>query len=135
VIPVEDGDRGVGLDEVSGDFARSRGGEAHGLGLVAIELHDESLDVEDDVGDIFHDAGEGHELVIGAGDPDAGDRSALEAREEDATKAVADGGAEAALERLDLEPPVAAVVPVVIGHDAGRKFQASPTNPHGGTLQ
>jgi hypothetical protein len=72
--------------------------------------------------------------VLGAGDPDAGDRSALEAREEDATEAVADGGAEAALERLDHEPP-SGVVPVVIGHDAGRKFQASPANPHGGTLQ
>jgi hypothetical protein len=41
VILVEDGDRGVGLDEVGGDFARAGGGEAHGLGLIALELHDQ----------------------------------------------------------------------------------------------
>jgi hypothetical protein len=53
-ILVEDRDGGVGLDEVGGDLARALAARRHGLGLVALEAHDQVLDVEDDVGDILH---------------------------------------------------------------------------------
>ena len=48
------------------------------LGLVGIELHDQALDVEDDVGDIFHHAGQAGEFVLGAFEADMGDGRAFE---------------------------------------------------------
>jgi len=87
-VLVEDGQGGVGLDHVGGDLAGALGGELHGFGLVAFHLHDEVLDVQDDVGDILHDAGEGAELVLGSLDLDGGHGRALEGAEEDAAEAV-----------------------------------------------
>jgi len=56
------------------------------------------FEVEDDVGDIFDDAWEATEFVLGAFDFDAGDGCAFEAAEEDAAEAVSDGVAVAAFE-------------------------------------
>ena len=87
-------------------IAPAFGDELHLLGLVGVELHDEALDVEDDVGDVFHHAIEAGELVIGALKADMGDGRAFERAEQDAPEAVADGGAEAAFKRLDEKFPV-----------------------------
>ena len=57
------------------------GGELHFLGLVGVELHDQALDVQDDVGDIFHHAGQAGELVLRALEVDVGDGRAFEADE------------------------------------------------------
>jgi hypothetical protein len=77
---------GVGLDEVGGDVARALGGEAHGLGFIALEADDEVLDVEDDVGDVLHHALHGGELVLDALDLHGDDRGALERGEQDAAE-------------------------------------------------
>jgi hypothetical protein len=65
---------------------------------------DQALDVEDDLGDVLLDPGDRGELVQHAVDADAGDRGAGDARQQGATQGVAEGVAEAGLERLDDEP-------------------------------
>ena len=77
--------------------------DAEHLGRVAVVLHDQRLDVEHDVGDVFEHAGHRGELVLGVVDLDLRDRAAFEAGEQDAAQAVADRRAEAALERLGNE--------------------------------
>ena len=74
--------------------------DADGARLLAGVLDHQALDVEDDVGDVLDDAGDGGDLVLHALDLDAGDGTAFQAGQQDAAQAVADGHAEAALERL-----------------------------------
>ena len=74
--------------------------DADGLGLLAGVLDHQALDVEDDVGHVLDDAGDGADLVLHALDLDARDGAAFQAGQQDAAQAVADGHAEAALERL-----------------------------------
>jgi hypothetical protein len=130
VLGIVDGDRGVGLDEVGGHFARPGGREAHGLGFVAVEADDQPLDVENDVGDVLVHAGHGGELVLHALDAHAGHRGALDAREERAAQAVAHGHAEAAFKRFDHEAREGVALRSFIRLHAGRQFQSSPTNMH-----
>jgi hypothetical protein len=59
VIRVVDRHRGVRLDEVGGHLAGAGGGQTHDLGLVAVQAHDEALDVEDDVNDVLEHPGQG----------------------------------------------------------------------------
>ena len=73
------------------------------LGQLAGVLDHQALDVEDDVGHVLDDAGDRADFVLHALDLDAGDGAAFEAGEQDAAQAVADGHAEAALERLGVE--------------------------------
>ncbi len=63
-------------------------------------LERDLLQVQDDIGGVFDDTGDGAEFVIHAFNADRGDGGALDARKEHAAQRVADGGAEAALERL-----------------------------------
>ena len=73
-------------------------------GLVVLAGDDEALDVQDDLGDVFLDTGNGAELVQNAVDADARDGSAGDRGEQGAAKRVAEGVAEAGLQRLDDEP-------------------------------
>jgi hypothetical protein len=77
---------GAALDEPQLDGV---GGEA---------LEPELLDVQDDLGDVFLDAGDRRELLVHVADLDAGDRGALERGQEDAPERVAEGHAVAGLE-------------------------------------
>src|SRR5690606_710502 len=70
------------------------------------------------------------ELVLGALDLDGGDGGALDAGEQDAAEGVADGGAEAALERLDDKAPEVRVIHLRVADDAGGKFKATPADTH-----
>ena len=74
------------------------------VGLVVLGAHDELLDVQDEVGDVFLHTGHGGELVQYAVDADAGDRGARDGREQCAAQRVTEGVTEAGLERLDDEP-------------------------------
>jgi hypothetical protein len=65
---------------------------------------DQTLEVEDDLGDVLLDALDGRELVEHRVDLDARDRGTGDRGEQGATKRVAEGVAEAGLERLDDEP-------------------------------
>ena len=99
-VLVEDLDVAVGLDHAGGDDAGLVGAEVEGLGAFAVELEGNLLEVEDDVGRVLNDAGDGLELVQHALDADGGYGSALDRGEQGAAKCVADGGTEAALKGL-----------------------------------
>ena len=130
---VVDGDRGICLDEVTGHFTGTLGLQTHGLHgvFVALERDDHVLDVEDQVGDIFHDTFERAELVLGTLDLDAGDRGALQGGQQDAAKRVTNGRAEATLEGLDGELSVCIGKRLFIGDHTVGKFQSTPANTHG----
>ena len=77
---------GAALDEPELDGMR---GEA---------LEAKLLDVQDDLGDVFLDAGDRRELLVDVADLDARDRGALERGEQHAPERVAEGHAVAGLE-------------------------------------
>ena len=64
---------------------------------------DQALEVEDDVGDVLLDPRDRGELVRDPLDLDGGHSGALERRQQHAAQRVAEGVAEAAIERLDHE--------------------------------
>ena len=72
--------------------------------MVDVQLQRNLLQVEDDVGRVLDHARNRRELVQHAVDLDGGDRRAFDRGEQHAPQRVADGRAEAALERLRVEP-------------------------------
>ena len=99
-------------------------------GRLAVVLDDQRLDVEHDVGDVFEDAGDRGELVLGAVDLDLRDGAAFQAGQQHAAQAVADRRAEAAFERLGDELAVGrGQGGRVAGHYAGQ-LQSTPSNMH-----
>src|SRR5207248_8707880 len=93
---------------------------------------DQTLEVEDDVGDVLANARKRRELVRDPLDLDRGDRSALERREQHAAQRVPERVTEAAVERLDLEDPALLVHFLVDDpgdlefHQAGASCQSVP---------
>ena len=65
-----------------------------------MKLGDELLDVQHDLRHILLDAGDGGELMLDAGDLDAGGRGAGQGREHDAAQRIAQGGAVAPFQGL-----------------------------------
>ena len=100
------------------------------LGLLGVVLDDQALDVQDQVGDVLDHAGDRRELVLDALDLDLGDGAPFEAGEQDAPQAVADGVAEAAFERLDVEFAEGVGQRVADADDPAGQFQATPTDTH-----
>src|SRR4029077_17973455 len=90
-------------DVPRGDLTGPLLAQVHGDGLVLLGRHDETLEVQDDVGDVFLDAGDGGELVEHTVDANAGDRRAGNRRQQRAPKRIAKGVTESGLQRLDDE--------------------------------
>ena len=65
-----------------------------------MDLEGDLLEVEDDVGGVFHHTRNGAEFMLHTIDAHGGDGRAFNGTEQHAAEAVADGGAESALERL-----------------------------------
>src|SRR6201996_1075355 len=103
-VRVVDLDPGGWGDVGRADLARTLLAQVHDHGLVVLGGDHETLEVQDDVGDILLDARHGGELVQHALDPDAGDRRARNGRQQRAPERVADRVTEARLQRLDDEP-------------------------------
>jgi hypothetical protein len=104
VVGVEDFDVLVQLEVAGGDDAGTFDVEVdRGGGLVGLQLEGDLLQVEDNVHHVFFDARNILELVLNALDLHAGDRGALDARQQDAAQGVAQRHAKAALERLGEE--------------------------------
>jgi hypothetical protein len=106
-VAIQHFDIGVGLDlaaqHLAGTSTRRRAmrmPSPHHL-----ERH--LLQVEDDVGGVFHHARDGAEFVRHAFDAHGGDGGAFNGAEQHAAQAGADGGSESALERLRGEHAVA----------------------------
>ena len=97
-------DAGRGRDVRRGHLAGTLLAQVHDHRLVVLGGHDQFLEVQDDVGHVFLDAGHRRELVQDALDPDAGDGRARDGGQQRAPERVADGVAETRLERLDDEP-------------------------------
>ena len=69
------------LDHPCGDRAGLIDADGHLTRFIVVDADDEALDVQNDIGDIFHDAGDRTELVRSAFDLDVRDRSAFERRQ------------------------------------------------------
>src|SRR5690606_29715176 len=67
---IDDLDLVGGLDIGGGDGARALFVQGDGFGLGGVGTDGQRLEVEDDLGDVFHHAGQGGELVQGAFDAD-----------------------------------------------------------------
>ncbi len=102
-LGVVDLDAGGSGDVGRGDLTGTRLAQVRRDGLIALARDDELLDVQDDLGDILLDTGNGAELVEDAVDADARDGRTGDRRQEAATQRVADRVAEAGLQRLDDE--------------------------------
>ena len=83
--------------------AGPRSVETHRDGLVGHRRDDDVLEVQDDVGDVLGDTGDGVELVERVVETHRGDRCAGDRREQGATQGVAERVTEAGLERTDGE--------------------------------
>jgi hypothetical protein len=103
-VRLEDLDVAVGLNVAAAHFAGLVDLQGQGLDLIGVQLQRNLLEVEDDVGRVLDHARDRRELVQHAVDLDRGDCRAFNRREQHAAQRVADGGAEAALERLRVEP-------------------------------
>ena len=134
-VRVEDLEVGGRLDVGGRDGAGALLREVHlDLGRLAVQAADELLEVQDDVGDVLADARQRRELVRDALDLDGRDGRALERGEQHAPERVAERVAEAAVERLDREPPRALVG--VLGDDPAASGSPSgksgwPCDPFG----
>ena len=100
------------------------------LGGGRVILDDQRLEVQADVGDIFHDTRNRGEFVLHTVDLGTGDRTAFQARQQDATQAVRQRVTKPALERLDHELAVIGREGFTLRHHSTGQFQISPTNPH-----
>src|SRR5712664_3252794 len=120
----------VGDDVRGADHAALVTVDADGLGVFARILHHQALDVQDDVGDILHDAGNGGNLMLHALNLDARDGAAFETRQQNSPQAVADGDTEAAFKRLGGKLAVGVGQRATVGGDAVGQFQTPPTNSH-----
>ena len=89
-----------GLDVAGLDDARALLAHDHALRPLALHLDGDFLDVEDDVGHILAHAGDRGEFVQHAVDLHGLDGGALQRGEQHAAQRIAEGEAEAALERL-----------------------------------
>ena len=103
-VRVVHGDAGRRRDVRSGDLARALLAQVHRHGLVVLGRDDQILQVQDQLGHVLLDAGHGGELVQHAVDANAGDARARDGRQQRAAQGVAEGVAEARLQRLDHEP-------------------------------
>src|SRR5262249_27247068 len=101
VLGVNDMNIRVGDDVGALDHALVVPLNTDGARRITVVFDNQALDVEDDVGHVLDDAGNGADLVLYALDFDTGDRAAFEAGQQHAAQAVADRDAETALERLD----------------------------------
>ena len=98
------------VDLAGGDLTGAGGRKLEALGALAFHPERDLLDVEDDVGDVLANSREARELVEHAFDLDRGDSGALQRAQEHAAQRVAQGHAEAALQRFCDEHGLAAGV-------------------------
>ncbi len=130
MVGVQDLDVADRLDVTGGNDARTLLADNHALGIVAVHLDGDFLDVQDDVGDIFANARDRRELVQNAVDLDSRDGCTTKRRQENATQSVTQRQTEATLERLGNEGRLGAAgggefhlvrldqfLPILLNHD------------------
>ncbi len=115
---------GVGFDLAAAHGAWSFHVQAHGLDAIPAELEGNLFEVEDDVGGVFNDARYRAEFMLDAFDAHGGNGRAFNGAQQHAPQAVADGGAEAALERLGGEHAIPLGESIGIGDQTFRFLKA-----------
>src|SRR5260370_4602754 len=130
MVGVDDLDRLVVEDVGRGHDATTVALDADRARLLGVVLDHESFDVQHEIGDILDHAGDRGELVLHALDLDLGDGASLQARQEDAPQAVADGVAESAFEWLDVELALRIGQLLAVTYHPAGKFEATPTDAH-----
>ena len=120
----------LGREVAGGHGAGPLGLERDGLGVARIGLEQDALEVEDDVGDILGATLDRAELVIHALDLDRRNGGALDGREQDAAKRVADRARIADFERFRRETGVRRGRRGFVLLDALRHFEAAQTDRH-----
>ena len=96
----------IGQDVTGGDFALARRVDDDLLGALAVELANEALQVQDDLGHVLLHALDGGKLMEHTVDADGGGGHAGEAGEQHPTHGVAQRHAEAALQGFHHEPAI-----------------------------
>src|SRR5205823_4576956 len=109
-----------------GDYARLVGLQVDRFRSVAVELERDLLQVQDDVGGVFHYTGDRLELMQHTLDLDGGNGRALDRAEEHATQGVAHGGAESALEGLRPEASIFIGESLGVGGETFRFLKTLP---------
>ena len=101
----------AGAFDVQPDHLRLRAcAVAEGLAGGVVDLDEQVLEVQDQLGAVFFDAANGRELVQDAVNLDGGDGRAGDGRQQDAPQGIPQGHAVAALQRLDDELAVVAAL-------------------------
>ena len=106
-IAVDHLDLIVHLERGGSQLARTLDVDGHRLRAVAIQLGRKLFQVEDDLCNVFLDAGNGGKLVLDALNTDAGNGDARQGAQQDAAQGIAQRLAKAVLKRLDDELAVA----------------------------
>ena len=130
MLGVDDLHRLIGDDAGRRDDAALVPIDADDLGMLARVLDHEALDVEDDVGHVFNDAGNRRDLVLHALYLHPGHGAAFKAGEQDTPQTVADRHAEAAFKRLGRELAVGVGQGVAVAHHAIGQLQTPPSDTH-----
>ena len=99
-IRIEDLHLAVAVDIACGDNAFACCVDVHGLRAVTVQLCDNTLYVENDLGYILLDTRDGRELMLNAIDLDAACSSTRKRRKQDAAQGIAQRRAITTLERL-----------------------------------
>ena len=100
MIRVEDFHFRVGLDVAGRYRAFSRSLEIDGLGTCGMESCENTLDVQDDLGHIFHHAGDRGKLMLDTGNLHTGECRAGERREQHSAERISERCTVAALQRF-----------------------------------
>ena len=103
VVLVDDVDVVVGDHIAAGHRSRLALFDAHHLGAVGLVLDNQRLNVQHDIGHVFHDAGYRREFVLRALHLDLCHGATFQAGKQDTPQTVADRDAETSLERLGRE--------------------------------
>ena len=109
-VGIQDLDFAVCVDVTGLDFALAGSLDVDRLGAVAMQLGNDALDVQHDLGYVFLNARDGGELVLYACNLDAGRCRTRQRRQQNAAQGVAQRGAISALQRLYDELAVGTVL-------------------------
>ena len=99
-LGVEDLNFSVRLDVAGSHFPFAGGVDENGLGALAMQSCDDLLDIQNDLSDVFLDAGDRGKLVLDACDLDGGRSRAGQRGQKHSSEAVAEGRTIAPFERL-----------------------------------
>ena len=110
LLGIEDLNVRVALDIAGSDLTGGGNIDGHGLLAFAVQLGDDALNIQDDLGHIFLHTGNGGKLMLDAIDLDGGGSGAGQRGKQNAAQRITEGSAVAALQGLNHELAVGAIL-------------------------